>query len=63
MNDIRKENDRKYLCFVSRRLKQIANKTTDEELKAKLWTYSKEILDISSRMITQEEFIGKIVRS
>lgn len=63
MTELQKQHDRQYLCFVSRRLKQLANKTTDEELKTKLWTYSKEILDISSRMITQEEFIGKIVRS
>jgi hypothetical protein len=63
MTDEQRNHDRQYLTFVSRRLKQIANKTDDDELKSKLWGYSKEILDISSRMITKDEFIGAIIRS
>lgn len=63
--EIQKIQDRQYLAFVSRRLKQIANKTEDADLKSSLWTYSKEILDISSRIEVSDttEFIGNIVQS
>lgn len=63
MNDLRKENDRKYMVYASRKVKAISRMNDiDRKNKDLLFSIAKEILDISSRMIEPKDIISKTLR-